>query len=805
MQNILISRKLPAAFALLAVLASVIIGIVAYYKSSESLDEAFEAKLAGLAASRGAALKNYLRSLREDLRTQAENPRMLEAFEALQAGWVALGGNQESILQKAYITDNPNKAGEKHKLDAAPAANAYNLAHAKYHPWIRKFLEERGYYDIFLFAPNGDLVYTVFKELDYATNLLNGKWKDTDLGNAFKSAIAGKAGEEHFFDFKAYAPSNGAPAAFLSMPLHDAAGKITGVLAFQMPIDRINKVMQVSEGMGKTGETYIVGADLLMRSDSRFSKESTILKTKIDTAAARAGISGKKGVMIGKDYRGEEVMSAFYPTEFLGSKFVVLAEIDFAEIEAPVFALRNFMLIILAFVIAGSIAAGIFMARTITSPIGKIREAIDRVAEGEFSAEIPGTGRGDEIGTMAKSLTRIRDDAAKAGELMVMIDTMPFNVMTCDPSTFNINYANTTSIETLRQLEDLLPISADEVVGASVDKFCNELASQHGMLGDPARLPYATKFQVGHEHLDLKITAVTDKAGHYIGPMLSWQIITRQAEMANNFEKSVGRVVDSVSTAAAEMKTQARAMATSADQTNELATSVAAAAEQATVNVQAVSAAAEELTSSISEISRQVSASAEITQRATQQADRTDEQIQGLAEAANRIGEVVNLITDIAEQTNLLALNATIEAARAGDAGKGFAVVASEVKNLASQTAKATDEIGTQISGIQGATQDAVRAIREISAVISEINQTSSTVAAAVEEQGAATQEIARNVEQAAQGTSTVAESIASVSQAAASSGESAQQILGATENLGEQSAELNTQVEQFLKEIRQG
>lgn len=613
-----------------------------------------------------------------------------------------------------------------------------------------------------------------------------------------------KPNQEFFFDFKPYAPSNNAPAAFLSIPVHDSAKKLLGVLAFQMPIDRLNKVMQVSEGLGKTGETYLVGTDLLMRSDSRFSKDSTILKTKIDTEQARNGIAGKKGSLIGTDYRGKAVMAAYHPATFLGAKFAVVAEADLDEIEAPIAQLKIFMLICLALAVVGSGIAGIFMSRTITTPIDQIREAIDRVAAGEFSAEIPGTDRGDEIGTMAKSLTRVRDDAAKAGELAIMVDSMPINVLTCDPETFVINYANTTSVNTLRELEHLLPVKADTIVGTNIDVFHKDPKHQRRILADPANLPYTAKIRVGPKHLDLKVTAVVDAAGHYIGPMLTWQVVTKQAELADNFEKSVGKVVEGVSTAAEEMKSQARAMAASADQTNELATSVAAAAEEATVNVQAVSAAAEELTSSISEISRQVQTSAEITQRATQQAERTDEQIQGLAEAANRIGEVVNLITDIAEQTNLLALNATIEAARAGDAGKGFAVVASEVKNLANQTAKATEEIGTQINGIQGATQDAVKAIREISAVIAEINQTSSTVAAAVEEQGAATQEIARNVEQAAQGTSTVAESIASVSQAAAASGEAAQQILGSSENLGTQSSDLNTEVDRFLKEVRQ-
>ena len=184
-------------------------------------------------------------------------------------------------------------------------------------------------------------------------------------------------------------------------------------------------------------------------------------------------------------------------------------------------------------------------------------------------------------------------------------------------------------------------------------------------------------------------------------------------------------------------------------------------------------------------------------------AQKTDEQIQGLAEAASKIGEVVALITDIADQTNLLALNATIEAARAGDAGKGFAVVASEVKNLANQTAKATDEIGGQIGGIQAATRDAVTAIQGIGQTIGQINEIASAIAAAVEQQSAATGEIARNVEQAATGTQEVTTNIAGVNQAADETGSAASEILGASGELSDQADLLKGEVDKFLSEIR--
>ena len=274
-------------------------------------------------------------------------------------------------------------------------------------------------------------------------------------------------------------------------------------------------------------------------------------------------------------------------------------------------------------------------------------------------------------------------------------------------------------------------------------------------------------------------------------------------EMADSFESSIGHVVEGVSSASTQLQSSAETMTDTANNTNTQSTTVASAAEEASTNVQTVASAAEELSSSISEISRQVAESSRVASDAVKQADSTNEKVQGLAVASQKIGEVVALITDIAEQTNLLALNATIEAARAGEAGKGFAVVASEVKNLATQTARATDEIGAQIGGIQTATQESVSAIGEIASTIRRIDEIASTIAAAVEQQGAATSEIARNVEEASSGTSQVSSAITDVTKAADETGQAAGQIKTAANDLSVQSDNLRDEVDKFLDRIR--
>jgi methyl-accepting chemotaxis protein len=241
----------------------------------------------------------------------------------------------------------------------------------------------------------------------------------------------------------------------------------------------------------------------------------------------------------------------------------------------------------------------------------------------------------------------------------------------------------------------------------------------------------------------------------------------------------------------------------SAAHAREVTTAVAAASEEASTNVQSVASATEELTSSVNEISRQVQESARMANEAVDQARKTNDRVGELSKAAARIGDVVELINTIAGQTNLLALNATIEAARAGEAGRGFAVVASEVKALAEQTAKATGEIGQQISGIQAATQDSVGAIREISGTIERLSEISSTIAAAVEEQGAATQEISRNVQQAAQGTEQVSSNIADVQRGAGETGSASSLVLSAAQSLSRDSNRLKLEVGKFLGTVR--
>ena len=442
------------------------------------------------------------------------------------------------------------------------------------------------------------------------------------------------------------------------------------------------------------------------------------------------------------------------------------ATITTAELEMLITGIIGVVLgLVIAYLLGNSIAGAV---RAMT-------DSMTHLAENELDVDIPAQGRADEIGQMASAVQVFKENAIER----VRLEEEAEKQREFDKQ----REEEERQAEAKRQKEEQEREAAERESDAERERQEAEAEKQR---------------------LDAERAAADEKAAEQEEKArVEAERAAQITALTQSFDSSVNHMLGTVGKAVNNMQSTSDSLTETADTTSQQATNVSAAAEQASANVQTVSAAAEELSKSISEISTQVAQSSEIANRAANDSEVTNEKIQGLAEAAQKVGDVVELINDIASQTNLLALNATIEAARAGEAGKGFAVVASEVGNLANQTAKATEEIATQIGSIQAATKESVEAIVGITKTIGEVNEISATIASAVEEQGAATQEIARNVEQAAQGTQDVTSNIVTVSTAADDTGSAANDMKSAVTTLDNEASSLKDEVETFIQKIQ--